>query len=334
MQNTRAKEPSSVVTGENSHTSETPWISIVVPAYNEEESLPILYRELQNVSALGAIPWELIIVDDGSTDQTWKVVARLHLDDPRVNGLRFSRNFGHQYAILAGIRQSRGRAVITMDADLQHPPQLISRLVEEWQKGSMVVQTARVDPLDLPISKRWTSRLFYRVFSYLTGLSLSPGMADYRLLDRKVVTELLRSRECGLFLRGLIAWMGYPASTIEYECGQRIAGQTKYHTGKMLKLAWNGLTSFSLVPLRLAIFLGIVASLFAFSQIFYAFWAKLSHEPIPGWTSVVVILSFLLGILFIEVGILGEYIWQILEIVRKRPLFIICEDTRWSGLPR
>jgi polyisoprenyl-phosphate glycosyltransferase len=245
--------------------------------------------------------------------------------DVRVKGLRLSRNFGHQYALFAGLANATGQAVITMDADLQHPPAAIPELLAHWRNGSKIVHTVRIDHRDTSRMKKITSRVFYRMFSYLSGINLSPGMADFRLLDRQVVDELLQLSEGGLFLRGLIHWLGYPSSQLEFRCRERFSGESKYNVRKMLKFGWTGVTSFSLVPLRLGIILGFITSLVAFCGLGYAVWGKLAGQAVPGWASEVGVQSFLFGILFIMLGIIGEYIGRILDEVRRRPRFLIHE---------
>jgi polyisoprenyl-phosphate glycosyltransferase len=306
--------------------SAPPTYSVVVPAYRESGNLDRLYAEL--VASLDALDgtWEIILVDDGSPDDTWRVITKIHELDPRVSGLRLSRNFGHQYALIAGLAAARGDAMITMDGDLQHPPSTISSLVAEWRRGSKIVHTVRKDLASVPWTKRFTSKLFYRVFSFLSGVPLSPGMADFRLLDRQVVTEILKLKESGLFLRGLVQWVGYPSSQVEYECANRFAGTTSYSFRRMVRFAWTGITSFSVVPLRLAIVLGLATSLFAFYELFEALYTKMfTNEALRGWTSLFVLTALLFGILFILLGIIGEYIARILEEVRGRPRYIVSE---------
>jgi polyisoprenyl-phosphate glycosyltransferase len=313
---------------QSSTRTDLPILSIVVPAYKEAANLEQLHEELVQSLTLLRCTWELIIVDDGSPDRTWECIVGLQRRDSHVRGIRLSRNFGHQYALLAGLSEARGAAVITLDADLQHPPSLIPSLVREWQEGSKIVHTVRRDCPNVSWVKRFTSKMFYRVFSFLSGVRISPGMADFRLLDQQVVREILKLKESGLFLRGLVQWVGYPNTRVEYDCAERFAGDTTYSFGHMLRFAWTGITSFSIVPLRLATVLGLLTSLFAFYELLDAVYVKVfTSSAVPGWTSLYVLVSFLFGILFILIGITGEYIARILEEVRGRPRFVISDRT-------
>ena len=301
-------------------------ICIVVPAYNEESNIVKLYEEIAKALASTNLQWEIIFCDDGSIDGTWKAIESIHERDERVKGIRLSRNFGHQYALLAGLRHANGDAIISMDADLQHPPALIPMLIEEWRKGNKIVNTIRQDPEEYTRFKKITSRLFYKTFSYLSGVKLESGMADYRLLDRKVLGDILRFKEEGLFLRGIVQWVGYPSSCVSYRGANRFSGTTKYTFRKMMRFAWQGISSFSIVPLRIGVIAGICASGVAFAGMLYAIMGKLfTSGAVPGWASSVAIISFLLGILFILIGLLGEYIGRILVEVRRRPRFLVTE---------
>jgi len=313
----------------------SPQLSLVIPVFNEAGNLSQLIKELGEVLLSVGITWEILFVDDGSTDNTWDIIKSLHQNDNSVKGLRLSRNFGHQYALLAGLANGVGDAVITMDGDLQHPVAIIPELVSEWRHGNMIVHTRRLDPPTLSFFKKLTSRLYYRIFSYLSGVRIESGMADFRLLDRRVVKEILEFSEEGLFFRGIAQWVGYRSSTVPYTSHERFSGSSKYSLKKMIKLAWNGITSFSIVPLRIGIFLGFVTSLIAFAEIIYAIAVKVfTDAAVPGWASAVSILSFLFGILFILLGIVGEYIGRILVEVRQRPRYLIAEQTGLNNFIR
>jgi dolichol-phosphate mannosyltransferase len=310
-----------------SMTAIQPDLSIVIPAYYEEGNLEQMYRELNKVLPGLNLTWEIIFADDGSQDKTWEIIESLHRRDERVKGIRFSRNFGHQYALFAGLAQAKGRAVISMDADLQHPPEVIPELVAEWRKGSRIVYTIRREHQKISFFKKTTSRLFYKVLSFLSGVKLESGTADFRLMDRQVVDSILQLREEGLFLRGLVNWVGYPASSVTFQSADRFSGVSQYTLRKMIKFAWTGITSFSLVPLRIGIIIGVVTSILAFAELAYAIYAKLfTDTAVPGWASAVSILSILFGVLFILVGLLGEYIGRILIEVRRRPRFLISDQ--------
>jgi dolichol-phosphate mannosyltransferase len=307
------------------HSGE-PELSVVVPAFEEAANLAELHRQLAAILASLGLSWEIVVADDGSGDATWDEILRLHQIDPRVRGLRLSRNFGHQFALLAGLAHARGKAVISMDADLQHPPAMVRTLVQLWRCGHKVVQTVRRDDATVPIHKRWTSRLFYRLYSFLSGAEMRPGVADFRLLDREVVDVLLALPEAGLFLRGLIGWLGFPTAYVPYRVQPRFAGCSKYRWTKMLGLAWQGIASFSIVPLRLGILLGLVTGGLAILELGYVVAvAVLSDEAVPGWASAVGLTSLLFAMLFLMLGVIGEYIGRILIEVRGRPRFVVAE---------
>ena len=299
-------------------------ISIVVPLLNEEGNVGTLYGRLcQVLAAVPAFDWELVFVDDGSTDTSWDVISRLAGEDRRVRGISFSRNFGHQIALTAGMDEARGDAVIMMDADLQHPPELIPELIAQWEKGYEIVYTIR-EVGDESWFKKKTSLFFYRIFSFFTGINVPPGAADFRLMSRKAVSSLQRFPERTRFLRGLIFWMGFSRIGIPYRCGQRTAGISKYTVKKMLSFAVDGVSSFSAVPLQFSIIFGAIVSLVSFIYGCYAIYIKIfSNSTLPGWTSVLVSVLFLGGIQLISIGILGNYLAKTYEEVKHRPLYLL-----------
>jgi len=320
----------------SSGTKSKPDISVVIPAYNEEENIPELYKELlSSLDTLGET-WEIIFVDDGSSGKTWNIIQSLYGTDKRVKGIQFSRNFGHQYALFAGLLAASGDAVVSMDADLQHPPSVIPDLVREWKKGYKIVNTIRNDLESLSGFKKVTSNLYYRIFSFITGVKIRPGMADFRLLDRKVVESILQFGEEGLFLRGIVQWIGFPTTSIPFKCRERYKGTPKYNFKKMMKFGIEGVTSFSIIPLRIGIVIGILTSLFSFYLIIDSLYAYYNGITVPGWTTTTILISLMFGILFILLGLIGEYIGKILVQVRARPRFIVSnyigEDERMKGL--
>jgi dolichol-phosphate mannosyltransferase len=323
--------PSEVTTPPRAAIADTrgvlPVVSVVVPAFNEAGNIPLLYRRVAEVlQKMVSQRWELILVDDGSRDATWPVICGLAADDPKVRGVRLSRNFGHQYALLAGLEMAEGDAVITMDCDLQHPVEMLPVLFEKWRAGYKVVKTLRQDTCDIGWFKGWTSRSFYRLFSYLSGVRLQPGVADFRLMDRLALHELLRFNEEGLFLRGLTEWIGFSSCAIPYNAGERACGQSQYSLRKMVSLAWKGVSSFSIMPLRIGILIGLIGSLLSVLGVLYAFFGHFfGRRTVPGWASTLMVISLLFSLLFVYLGILGEYVGRIIIEVRRRPRFIVCE---------
>jgi len=304
-------------------------ISIVVPAFNEEGNLHDLKNEIEAALRPGDHDWELIIVDDGSTDGTAEAIAELAESDHRVNGIFMARNFGHQNALLAGLDEATGDAVVTIDADLEQPPSVIPQMIDLWEKGNQVVHSVRKDHPDTPFIKRVTSRWFYRVFSFLSRIPMEPGMLDFRLLDRKVVDAVLSMPEADFFLRGIATWIGYRQTRTPYQAGLRRSGKTKYSMGKMIGFAARGITSFSTFPLRLATYIGIAMTLFslgygAYVGVRHFFW----EHPQPGYASTILLIALLMGIQFLLIGVLGEYVARIHVEVKRRPRYVVANRTR------
>jgi glycosyltransferase involved in cell wall biosynthesis len=299
-------------------------ISIVVPVFNEEESLPELYRRISSVMKHMRLSFELIFVDDGSTDRSLEIMLELSEKDKNVKIIQLSRNFGHQSAIIAGIDHAHGEAVIMMDSDLQHPPELVQKLIEKWNEGYEVVYTCRDQTQDASLFKKFMSRCFYIFINRLAEVNISPGAADFRLLDRSVVDALRAFGERSVFLRGIINWMGYRQASIRYRAAARYRGESKYSFLRMLRFATDGITSFSSIPLYISAFLGIIISFCSFLYALMVIYVRLFTErAVEGWTSVMVALLFLGGIHLITLGIQGIYLGRVYKEVKGRPRYLI-----------
>ena len=305
-------------------------LSIVVPAHNEQDNVVPLFEAVRDALAPSGVVWRLIFVDDGSTDATWPRVTALASGDARVSGVRLSRNFGHQNALLAGLTEARGRAVVTMDADLQHPPALLPRMLTAWSDGAKVVATVRTDAASASFFKRLTSRLYYRLLGLVSGESVAPsvapGMSDFRLLDRAVVRELLRVGDSHLFLRGLVPWLGFRTASVPYVAPPRARGTASYRLPRMISLAVTGIMAMSSTPLRLAVAGGCLAALLCLCETAYVLYVALVLKTaVPGWASILVVNTLFFAILFLYLGILGEYVARIFDNVRSRPRFVVEE---------
>ncbi len=298
-------------------------ISLVVPAFNEEENLPVLVERLRAVmEPLGA--YEILVVDDGSTDETKAVLRRLSQVHDELRFISFSRNFGHQMALRAGYEHARGACAISLDADLQHPPELIPTLVQKWREGFDVVYTIRKPDPTLSWRKQFTSRNFYKLLRAASDLELEDGAADFRLLDRKVLETLKMFKENDLFLRGMISWVGFRQCRIEYEPAARFAGTTKYSFKKMVQLALMGITSFTTKPLYASVVLGLFMALFStvigLEVLFEYFFMD---GVVSGWTTLVLLTVLIGGAQFIVIGIIGVYLGKTFVEVKQRPPYII-----------
>jgi len=303
------------------------YLSIVIPLYNEEDNVEVLFEKLsKNLESLNE-SFEIIFIDDGSKDKTWKKIAQLSISNPYVTGVKLSRNFGHQHALLAGLSKATGQAIISMDGDLQHPPSLIEKMVEKHKEGFLVVNTYRNDEEVASFFKRTSSSLFYRIFSFLTDISMSQGSSDFRLLDRLVLNQLLELKDVDLFLRGAVEWLGFPSITIPYETDKRFSGVSKYTLSKMIKFAKGSIISFSTKPLVIGIWIGVITSTLALFEVLYVIFQWINGETVPGWASTVGIISFLFGVLFIILGVIGSYLARVHVALQNRPRFIISEFT-------
>ncbi len=296
-------------------------VSVVVPVYNEADNIAPLADAVAD--ALGDRPYELLFVDDGSTDATAERIAALAAADDRVGGISFTRNFGHQCALAAGLLHAGGQAVICMDGDLQHPPSLLPTFLARWREGYDVVQGRREDADGVGPLKRTTSRGFYRVFRALSGVPIEPGMSDFRLLDRAVVDEINRIGQHRPFFRGLVAWMGYPTATVAFEPARRRAGESKYTLAKMLALARTGLLAFSPVPLRLGLALSAVAALAGLAVLICALAAWAATGSPAGWAVTLGALLLPLALLLAMLGVQGEALLRVHERLQNRPPFVV-----------
>lgn len=302
-----------------------PLISIVVPVLDEEGCVEELARRVRAALAAESTRCELLFVDDGSRDATPERIARLHAEDPSIKTIRFTRSFGHQAALLAGLQHARGDAVVTMDGDLQHPPEFIPTLIRAWREGADVVGTVRRQPAGARTGwKEATSRGFYGLMAALTSVRVQPAAADFRLLDRRVVEALNGLEEHFLFLRALVPWMGFSEVHYDYEVGERFAGRGKYRLWRMVALALDGIVSFSVVPLRLITLLGFLTSVFGvlFGLFALVSWATGNVDG-AGWTSVVVLILLFGGVQLLSLGVVSEYVGRTYEEVKRRPRYVI-----------
>jgi glycosyltransferase involved in cell wall biosynthesis len=300
-------------------------ISVIVPVYNEEGCINRVSEKL--IEVLGKYPdYEVIFVDDGSKDKTLEVIKKANSVNPKINYLSFSRNFGHQNALRAGIRYASGDCIISMDGDLQHPPELIPGLIEKWQEGYEIVYTIRNDNKKVSFFKKVTGKFFYRFMSAISDINFEQGEADFRLLDKIAANELNKLSENAIFFRGMVKWLGFNQIGVEYVPDNRIWGKTKYSRKKMFALAISGITGFSIKPLRISTFIGVTIAFISLIYGVYALYTKLfTTHTIEGWTSVFFMVTFIGGIQLIILGILGEYIGNIFVESKKRPQFIIKE---------
>jgi len=304
-------------------------LSVCAPVYQEEGSLEEFHRRV--AGALAGLEYELILVDDGSSDGTPALLAGIAAGDPRVRVITLSRNFGHQAAITAGLDHARGNAVVMIDADLQDPPELIPELLDHWRRGADVVYAVRESRQGESRFKLATARGFYRVFSRLAQIDLEPNAGDFRLLDRRALDAVGALRERNRFLRGMTVWVGFTQTAVPYAREPRHAGETAYTLRKMVRFSLDAIASFSHLPLQLATLLGFLISFVAFLGIPIAIGLKLAGEFVPGITSVLLAVLLLGGIQLITVGLIGEYIGRIYEEVKQRPIYVVREEQAPAG---
>ncbi|WHY73664.1 glycosyltransferase family 2 protein [Fictibacillus enclensis] len=300
--------------------------SVVVPVFNEEEVIEHTYHRLKAVMDTTKESYELLFVNDGSRDSTVEKLLRIRQQDYNVKLIDFSRNFGHQVAISAGMDYAKGRAVIVIDADLQDPPELMLNMIEKWKAGYDVVYAKRTARKGETFFKKQTASLFYRTLRRMTDIEIPVDTGDFRLLDRKVCDELKGIQEKNRFVRGLVSWVGFRQTAVEYERDERAAGETKYPLKKMIKLSVDGLTSFSYKPLKLASYGGMALSIVGFVYMLAVlFQTFFTETTVPGWSSLVVIQLLFSGFVLMILGMMGEYIGRIYDETKDRPLYIVKE---------
>ncbi|MDI6751409.1 MAG: glycosyltransferase family 2 protein [bacterium] len=304
-------------------------ISIVIPSYNEEKNVQVLANKLVDILK-DYYDYEIIFIDDGSTDNTLSELKDLNKRDNKIHYISFSKNFGHQNALRAGLDCITGDCAISMDADLQHPAELIPQMIDKWAEGYNIVYTIRKENKKDSFFKRKTANIFYGIMNYMSGLRLEKGSADFRLMDKSVVKVLRNFKEMNIFYRGIASWLGFKQYGISYFPNERLHGETKYTLRKMALLAFNGITSFSILPLQISTVLGATISFLAFSYGIYAIIIKIvANKAISGWASVMVGIFFLGGIQLLMLGIIGNYIGKLFLEAKRRPNYII-EETSLS----
>lgn len=300
--------------------------SVVVPAYNEEEVIEVTYSRLKEVMDSSGVTYELIFVNDGSRDRTYEILRGICNKDNNVKLLDFSRNFGHQIAITAGMDYSVGDAVVVIDADLQDPPEVILQMLDKWREGYDVVYGQRLKREGDSLFKKFTAKVFYRTLNRLTDVEIPVDTGDFRLIDRKVCDSLLQISEKNRYMRGIISWLGYKSTPVEFVRHERYAGTTKYPLKKMLKFASDAILSFSYKPLRIASIIGAIVSLVGFIYLIVVICQALfTDSTTSGWASIVAIMLFFNGIILLMLGIIGEYIGRIYDEAKGRPLYVVRE---------
>lgn len=300
-------------------------VSVVIPLFNEHGNVRVLAERLAPVLESIEEDYEVILVDDGSRDATWSDISQVAGEYHGFRGIRLSRNFGHQSALLAGLAESSGAAVISMDGDLQHPPEVIPQLLDEWKSGNDIVTTKRMDKQVTSKFKRVTSRLFYQMFTSLSGVPIEEGASDFRLLSRGVVAQVVSLPGNEIFLRGMVEWVGFHRSTVSFKVEERYSGESKYSLKKMIQFALSGILSFSTKPLRISLWMGAMTSALSFAYLIYALIQVFRGETIEGWASLIGVQSFMFGVLFVLLGVIGLYLARMHEALIGRPPFIVSE---------
>lgn len=302
-------------------------ISIVTPVYNEEDNVVFFHEEITKVMKTTGMDYELIYVNDGSKDRTDELIRELAEKDSHVRAITFARNFGHQTAITCGMDFARGDAVITMDGDMQHPPELIPLLLEKWKDGYDIVQTIRTSTEDSGFIKKITSAGYYKVINSISKTPVTPGGSDFRLMNRKSLDVFLRFREHARFIRGIVGGLGFKQTTIKFEAPARHAGVSKFSMNKMLHFAMDGILTNSTTPLRATFYAGAVSGFIGILLILHVLYSYLVGNTVPGWATMTILIAFFGSANLVGLGIIGEYIGRIYEESKNRPLYWISGDT-------
>jgi glycosyltransferase involved in cell wall biosynthesis len=301
-------------------------ISVVLPCFNEESNLRETHRRVSHTMRQASGEYEIVYVDDGSSDATPELLRQLQSEDSRVRVVYLSRNFGHQFAVTAGLAHARGDAVVIMDADLQDPPEVVHEMIRRWEEGYQVVYGVRTDREGETRFKLWTASLFYRLIGWLSDTDIPRDTGDFRLLDRQVVDAIIAMPERDRFIRGMVSWVGFRQIGVTYRRAARFAGETKYPFPKMLRFAIDGILSFSIKPLRLSTLMGFVSAGLALLVIVYALGMRLFTDRwVTGWTALIIAILFLGGAQLISLGIIGEYIGRLYGEAKRRPLYFVRE---------
>lgn len=301
-------------------------ISVVIPAYNEDKNIPIISSKIIEIFKQNQkYDFEILFIDDGSTDNSYLELIKLGKIHKNIRAICFSKNFGHQIALTAGLEHSKGDAVICMDSDLQHPPEAIPLLLEKWEKGFDIVYTVRKDNNNTPLFKRIIDPFFYWLINKISNTTINKNSADYRLMGRKALNELLKMKEKDRFIRGMVNWIGFKTSSVEFSVAKRLHGKSKYSFNKLISFGFNAVTSFSGAPLRFSLIAGVFIAL---SSMIYGTYliiesVFLKSKFPEGWLTILVCILFLGGLQLIFIGILGEYIFRIYNETKNRPLYII-----------
>lgn len=299
-----------------------PQVSILIPVLNEAENiLPLFYEVKKHVPE----DFELLFIDDGSSDTTFSEIQQLAVKDDRVKCISFSRNFGHQHALMAGMDYANGEYIVTMDGDLQHPPSCLPAILQHLEKGHDIVLTKRMKTEDLGFLKKIFTRLFYRFINFLSDIPIEENVSDFRGFNRKVLTAIRKFEERDLFLRGIFSWVGFKKITIPFDAPSRLHGASKYGFTAMMKLALRGTTSFSFKPLRISLLIGTIVSLISFGLLTMTVISYFQGKTVPGWASLMTVVTFMGGIQLLVIGLMGEYIASLFRESKRRPLYIIDE---------